>query len=474
MSKELTLLCLRYDLRLQDNPALNWALERGDVLVAFIFDKKYPIGSASAWWLEKALVSLNTDMQGKLNFYCGDTTTVIQDIIKRHGVDNVVWNRVYEPDRIEDDKKLKAHIKDSLGLQCLSFNASLLWEPWTILKKDTTPYKVFSPFYYKGAQSAPEPRMVIESVIDHSKFILSDASSALEDLQISPKGRWIDKLDNNWDVSEQGALKKLASFLENGLQGYKVLRNNPALDQHTSKLSPYIHFGMLSPHQIWHQAQSLDGHVDSKDLSHFLSELGWREFSYYLLYHFPEIIKDNFQSKFDAYPWQTDDELIELWQKGLTGYPIVDAGMRELYETGYMHNRVRMITASFLVKNLLQHWHHGRNWFDECLVDADLASNNASWQWVAGCGADAAPYFRIFNPVLQGEKFDSQGDYTRKWVPELSNLPNKYLFKPWEAPLEVLEEAGVKLGHSYPKALVDVASSRDKALALYSQYVKGQ
>ena len=234
-------------------------------------------------------------------------------------------------------------------------------------------------------------------------------------------------------------------------------------------LSPHLHFGEISPNKIWYSVKN-NGH--SEDSDHFLSELGWREFSYNLLYYFPDLPENNLQKKFDIFPWANNPERLKKWQKGMTGYPIIDAGMRELWETGFMHNRLRMITGSFLVKNLLIHWRYGKEWFWNCLVDADLASNSASWQWVAGCGADAAPYFRIFNPITQGNKFDPSGDYTRKFVPELRKLPNEYLFAPWEAPSEVLLNLGIKLGSDYPHPIVNLKNSRELALEAYSQIKK--
>jgi deoxyribodipyrimidine photo-lyase len=230
-------------------------------------------------------------------------------------------------------------------------------------------------------------------------------------------------------------------------------------------LSPHLHFGEISPNMIWHRVRTSG---QSEDSNHYLSELGWREFSYNLLYYFPQLPNKNLQTKFDRFPWRDNSEHLKKWQDGETGYPIIDAGMRELWETGFMHNRLRMIAGSFLVKNLLIHWHYGKEWFWNCLVDADLASNSASWQWVAGCGADAAPYFRIFNPIAQGQKFDPSGEYTRKFVPELRKLPNKYLFTPWEAPTELLADSGIKLGKDYPYPIVDLKNSRELALDAYS------
>jgi deoxyribodipyrimidine photo-lyase len=279
-------------------------------------------------------------------------------------------------------------------------------------------------------------------------------------------------MESYWEIGEGAAQRKLHTFLERGLQNYKEYRNHPS-KPNTSRLSPHLHFGEISPNQAWHAAQHY-GHAHrlENDLDCFLSELGWREFSYYLLYHFPDLPSKNFQSKFDHFPWQYDDAFLNVWQQGKTGYPIVDAGMRELWQTGYMHNRVRMIVASFLVKNLGIHWRQGADWFWDCLVDADLASNSASWQWVAGSGADAAPYFRIFNPILQGEKFDPDGDYTRRFVPELKNIPNKYLYNPWKAPEHVLKTSRVVLGTTYPRPIVDLEKSRDAALTAYQMCKK--
>ena len=264
-------------------------------------------------------------------------------------------------------------------------------------------------------------------------------------------------------MGEDAAQNRFDIFIKSGLKGYKEGRNYPGLEN-VSRLSPHIHFGEISVNQIWHKIQQLDSKNIADDAAHFLSEIGWREFSYYLLYYFPDLRTKNFQTKFDKFPWQKNAAFLKAWQHGKTGYPIVDAGMRELYQTGYMHNRLRMIVGSFLVKNLLIDWREGERWFWEHLLDADLANNSASWQWVAGSGADAAPYFRIFNPITQGEKFDKNGDYTRRFVPELAQLPDKYLFKPWEAPKNVLEDAGVDLGVNYPKPIVNLALSREKAL----------
>ncbi len=291
---------------------------------------------------------------------------------------------------------------------------------------------------------------------------------ALENLCLLPTNAWHEKLRQYWQPGEAGAQTRLKEFLRNGLKDYKEGRNHPGKN-HVSRLSPHLHFGEISPNDVWHTAKQKMVEVRCRtDGEHFLSELGWREFSYNLLYHFPDLPRVNLQKKFDAFPWRKDEEALKRWQKGQTGYPIVDAGMRELWETGYMHNRVRMIVGSFLIKNLMLHWHYGEEWFWDTLVDADLANNSASWQWIAGCGADAAPYFRIFNPITQGKKFDEDGEYVRRHVSELKHMPLKFLHNPWEAPEKILREAGVKLGVDYPLPMVNLGDSRERALKAFS------
>jgi deoxyribodipyrimidine photo-lyase len=344
----------------------------------------------------------------------------------------------------------------------------LLWEPWNISKDDGTPYRVFTPYYKKGCLNASEPRLPINEPNLENISKKDNVSDSLESLDLLPKSNWYVGFEEEWNPGEEGAEQNLEEFLVNGLLNYKEGRNFPS-QKFVSRLSPHLHFGEISPNEVWYRAKTKEtiSGID-KSLAHFHSELGWREFSYYLLYHFPDFPKVNFQKKFDLFPWKENKELLELWQSGKTGYPIVDAGMRELWQTGYMHNRLRMIVGSFLVKNLLIHWLEGEKWFWDCLVDADLASNSAGWQWVAGSGADAAPYFRIFNPITQGLKFDPEGDYTKKYVPELKNLPNKYLFSPWEAPKEILESAGIELGKDYPEPIVDLKISRELALEAFA------
>ncbi|MBA24951.1 MAG: deoxyribodipyrimidine photolyase, partial [Candidatus Marinimicrobia bacterium] len=293
-------------------------------------------------------------------------------------------------------------------------------------------------------------------------------SESLNSLNLLPKFKWYKKLETHWDIGEKGAKKSFKNFINNGLSNYKKGRNFPS-EKNVSRLSPHIHFGEISINRIWSE---IEKQKPTNNTDHFKSELGWREFSYNLLYFNKDLSRKNYQEKFDFFPWEYDEKKFYAWKKGLTGYPIVDAGMRELWQTGYIHNRVRMIVGSFLVKNLLIDWRYGERWFWNCLVDADLANNSASWQWVAGSGADAAPYFRIFNPVIQGFKFDENGKYTKKFIPELKNIPNKFLFNPWECPKEILEKVGIKLGDNYPKPIVDLKNSRNDALLAYQKIKK--
>ncbi len=467
---KITLFWFREDLRLSDNPGLFEAAKNGSVLPVYILDEasslSFKMGSASKWWLDHSLRLLNKSLDGKLNVYKGRSKDVILKISQENQIDAVYWNTSYTPWHLENDEEIKV-ILEKKGIECKSFNASLLWEPSKILKTDRSYYRVFTPFYRKGCLQAPPPRTPLPK--PDRLFCIKDEhnQTSLSDLNLLPAKKWYQSLESCWKIGEKAAQNKLEIFLDQHLKGYKEGRNYPSLS-HTSRLSPHLHFGEISPNQIWYEVQTKSMHENlEKDMDCFLSELGWREFSYYLLYHFPDLPVQNFQRKFDAFPWEENEILLSAWQKGQTGCPIVDAGMRELWQTGYMHNRVRMIVASFLVKNLLLNWRHGEDWFWECLVDADLASNSASWQWVAGSGVDAAPYFRVFNPILQGEKFDSQGEYTRRYVPELSQLPNQYLFKPWEAPEDVLKGAGVVLGQTYPHPIVNLKKSRERALESY-------
>ena len=470
IKEEISIHWFRQDLRLLDNPALHSATQSGSVLPIYILDDinsgDYKIGAASRWWLHKSLKILNSSLSNNLEIYIGDPQTILAELVIKHDVKAVYWNRCYEPWRVKRDSAIKT-LLEKQNVSVKTFNGSLLWEPWEILKKDGSPYKVFTPFYKKGCLNALTPRIPLPSV--PIQFLVSDEDNSitLDDLDLLPKIKWYQGMEKIWEPGEEGAKNKIHTFISKGLLDYKDGRNFPS-KKNVSQLSPHLHFGEVSPNQIWYEAKSHETKQGIEEsLNSFLSELGWREFSYNLLYHFPTLPKENLQKKFDNFPWVDNKKFIDRWKKGLTGYPIVDAGMRELWQTGYMHNRIRMVVGSFLVKNLLLHWHVGERWFWDCLIDADLASNSASWQWIAGCGADAAPYFRIFNPVTQGIKFDAKGEYTKKYIPELEALPIKFLFNPWEAPKDILDAANIVLGEDYPKPIIDLKKSREKALAAF-------
>lgn len=471
----------RQDLRLRDHPAFYEAcLQDRPVLPVYILDDEaageWKMGGASRVWLYHALKNLQEEFEGHLVICKGNARQELQKLIEESGSEAVYWNRCYEPWQIERDKDIKK-ILEQKGIEANSFNGSLLWEPWTIKNQSGEPYKVFTPYYRKGCLAAGEPDEPLPAPDSPIYAQIPSCSLSIEDLDLLPhkEGDWAKRIISKWDISEAGAQERLNEFLKHGLSGYKEGRNNPA-QNHVSRLSSYLHFGHVSPRQVWNAAKLYaSAHQrNDNDIDCFCSEIGWREFSHSLLYHFPKLPRENLQKKFDQFPWrQASEDELDRWRYGRTGYPIVDAAMRELWQTGYMHNRCRMIVGSFLVKHMMVHWHIGEDWFWDCLFDADLANNSASWQWIAGCGADAAPYFRIFNPITQGEKFDPEGDYTRHYVPELAKLPTKYLFAPWEAPDNVLHLAGVVLGETYPKPLVDHKDARERALHAFETIKAG-
>lgn len=460
----------RQDLRCQDNPALAAACNNHSKVIPLYLaaeDPKHSVAAAQTWWLHHSLKALDTELKQynlKLCLRRGSPLEQLHQLIEEQGVEAIYWNRCYEPAQIARDKLIKTELKQR-GIQVISFNGSLFNEPWQVKNQSGTYFKVFTPYWKQALKQLAIPENITIKNHLQSPDLFSES---LDDWQLLPeKPNWAREFSDYWEPGELGATKKLDKFINQGLQGYKTARNEPAKEA-TSKLSPHLHFGEISPWKILaaiEQAKQ-DPACDLESATHFLSELGWREFSYHLLYHYPMLPKSNFKQEFDVFPWQEDTEALHAWQRGLTGYPIIDAGMRELWRTGYMHNRVRMIVASFLIKDLFIDWRVGASWFLDTLLDADLANNSASWQWVAGSGADAAPYFRIFNPVLQGEKFDPQGEYIKRWIPELTGVPGRWLHKPWEAPPQALP---IVLGKDYPKPLVDHASARKLALAHYQQ-----
>jgi deoxyribodipyrimidine photo-lyase len=464
---------LRHDLRLADNPALFYAAQQGPVIPVFIEDttgeNPWQPGAASRCWLHHSLDSINQQLNGCLRLFQGDPLTVLSQLIEQTGALAVFWNRCYTPQAISRDKRIKQTLKTA-GIEVHSFNGSLLWEPWEVSKGDGTPYKVFTPFFRKGCLNAPPPDAPLpRPQLPSASAPKSSNQLSLEQLGLLPDHPWCERISEHWDISEDAAWRLLQQFTTERLEHYQQGRDIPSFEA-TSTLSPYLQWGQISPRQIWYYSQqqaTAPGLEDALDT--FLKELGWREFAYYQLYHNPGISDTNLNPRFNLFPWRNDPSSCRDWQQGQTGFPIIDAGMSELWQTGYMHNRVRMLVGSFLVKNQLQHWLHGARWFWDTLVDADLASNSANWQWVAGCGADAAPYFRIFNPVTQGQKFDPDGSYVRRYLPALARLPSRYIHTPWEAPASVLSEAGIELGSTYPEPILDLRTTRKQALEAFSQ-----
>jgi deoxyribodipyrimidine photo-lyase len=398
----------------------------------------------------------------------GESGAALKRLINATGATAVYWNRRYEPAIIRRDAELKSGFANA-GLEALSFNASLLFERDTVRNKAGAPFQVFTPFWKHCQSLAIESPVRLRAGPFPAPKGWPDASE-LAVLGLLPRIKWDGGFHQHWKPGEVGAQSCLKRFLSGGLDTYAGGRDIPGVVG-TSTLSPHLHFGEIGPRQIWAavRARSKDSGVfpPSRGAQVFLNEIGWREFAAHLLFHFPRTPVEPLREAFASFPWQDNPSGLRAWRKGLTGYPIVDAGMRQLWQTGWMHNRVRMIVASFLVKHLRISWREGAAWFWDTLIDADLANNTLGWQWSAGCGADAAPYFRIFNPTLQGEKFDPEGTYVRKWVPELANLPVKFIHQPWSAPVEVLSAAGVVLGTDYPRPVVEHAAARAAALAAF-------
>ena len=463
MSK--ALFWFRQDLRINDNPGLSYACEHHqEILMVYILDPKI-LNTAQSWWLHHSLSQLMKSLaehQIHLILKAGEPQQVLEELIINHKIDAIYWNRCYEPNRIHLDQIIKSKLKQQ-NLIVKSFNSALLHEPWQIKNQQGLPFKVFTPYWKNCLKFMNIPQRL--SIKMWPKPI-TENSDTLESWQLLPqKPNWALQFSNYFVPGEKGAFVKLQRFIQEHLHHYKDARNEPALNA-TSCLSPYLHFGEINPWEVVRMANDyLANHPEHEaQVAHFISELGWREFSYHLLYHFPHLVTENFKPEFNAFPWHDNPKSFKIWTQGKTGYPIVDAGMRELWHTGTMHNRVRMIVASFLIKDLFIDWRKGAEWFNYTLLDADTASNYASWQWVAGSGADAAPYFRIFNPVLQGEKFDPQGRYVRQWVTELQKVPNKWIHHPWDAPAH---ELNIQLGLDYPHPIVNHDLARAKALSYY-------
>jgi deoxyribodipyrimidine photo-lyase len=460
----------RKDLRLDDNAALHAAIDAGGpVIPVYIREPAQPdigpLGAAQAWWLHHSLAALKDRLKSlgsDLTLATGKADDIIIDIARKTGAKTVYVNRAYE--RTTVDREIAIALKNA-GIAIRAFHGQLLHDPKNIRTGSGNAFKVYTPFW-NAMQKLHEPHGPIDPPETVPSPTSHPRSEALDSWNLLPtKPNWAVGFSDHWTPGEAGAQERLQDLIDSDLHDYKRGRDFPAIDA-TSRLSPHLALGEISPARIWHATNGLaDKHRD--DLVHYRKELAWRDFCYNLLVEFPDLRTKNWDDKFDAFEWEFDAADFRAWTKGQTGYPIVDAGMRELWQTGYMHNRVRMITASFLIKDLLIDWRRGEEWFRDTLLDADPASNTANWQWVAGSGADASPFFRIFNPILQGEKFDPDGDYVRHFVPELKDLPKKYIHKPFEAPNHVLAGAGVELGKTYPKPIVNHGMARDRALEAY-------
>ncbi len=458
----------RQDLRLQDHPFFCQSHDR-PIVALFILETDNQTrghGSASRWWLHHSLQTLDQTLGGRLILRAGPALDVLQQVIEETGAQEVHWSRLYDPRSIERDKKIMATLKKQ-GQTVCSHNSTLLFEPWTIKTLKGEHFKVFTPFWKNCLKQPITPPN--NAIGKNSFYALS--SEILTHWKLTPnKPNWAKDWGDRWQPGEAGAKKRCENFIQNHLKGYAENRDFPALNAATSQLSAALHWGEASVQTIWFDiVEALEKGICSHlDAERFQAELGWREFSHHLLYHVPHLVDQPMDTRFHAMQWEKNPSDFKQWSRGMTGYPIVDAGMRQLWQTGWMHNRVRMIVASFLVKDLLLPWQEGEQWFWDTLVDADAANNAASWQWVAGCGADASPWFRIFNPVLQGEKFDPEGDYVRAFVPELTKLPQKWIHKPWLAPPEVLQHSGIVLGRDYPAPMISHDFARKRALSALS------
>ncbi|MDX2277175.1 MAG: deoxyribodipyrimidine photo-lyase [Hyphomonadaceae bacterium] len=463
------LVWFRQDLRLADNPAFAAAAaSKRPIACCYILDDETPgpwrLGGASRWWLHHSLTALTASLEkhgGRLILRRGAAAQVLPQLAAELGASAVYWNRCYEPYAVARDKALKEKL-GAAGVEVKSFNGALLHEPWEIKNKTGEPFKVFTPFW-RACVASGAARTPIAAPKRLEFAATASPSDALESWALRPsKPNWAKSFETEWRPGEDGARAALKAFLGKQLADYSEARNQLGV-YGTSRLSPHLHFGEISPAQI---AASID--PDAPGAGKFLSEIGWREFSHQLLFHWPNLPERNWKDQFDAFPWRDDEAGFRAWTRGETGYPVVDAAMRELWVTGYMHNRARMIAASFLIKHLLIDWRRGEAWFWDTLLDADLANNAASWQWVAGSGADASPYFRIFNPITQGQRYDADGAYVRRWLPDLAKLPNEYIHAPWTAPTDLLRTCGVKLGETYPHPIVDHAEARAGALAAFA------
>jgi deoxyribodipyrimidine photo-lyase len=477
--EQTSIVWFRQDLRLEDNAALRAAATWGGaVFPVFLWapDEEQPWapGAASRWWLHQSLKALGAALREKgsrLILRRGPVLDVLRELARETGATKVFWNRRYEPAVRTRDEKLHRALRES-GVETEDFGGALLFEPGDRKTKSGRPFQVFTPFW-KACLAGAEPAKPLAAPRSLASPARWPASLPLEALELEPRINWTGGMGKAWTPGERCAREQLRRFLKHILTNYNESRERPGIVG-SSRLSPHLHFGEISPRRVWHEVRRGQAQLAARGKGFwktgpesYLREIGWREFAYHLLYHFPQTTLQPLREKFARFPWWTDQKALAAWQRGRTGFPFVDAGMRELWTSGWMHNRVRMVTGSFLVKDLRVSWLQGARWFWDTLLDADLANNTLGWQWVAGCGADAAPYFRIFNPVSQGEKFDPDGAYVRRWVPEIAGLASKWIHKPWLAPPEGLANAGVVLGKTYPRPIVDHTAARREALAAF-------
>lgn len=461
----------RQDLRLSDNRALNELIKNCDKIIpVYILDDRFDLGGASKWWLYQSLDKLKESLiikNSQLYFFKGSPKKILIKLLKNYKAKYIYWNRLYDQYAVKRDLDIKKKLKQE-NINVASFNGSLINEPWTIKNKSESFFKVFTPYWNSCLENIQSIKLIKAPKKINTLSLKANDSLLLDDLRLFHKNsKWIKVLSSHWIPGEIQALKNFNNFKNSIIDNYEVGRNRPDKN-YTSKLSPYLHFGEISPEKIFFEIQNKNT-INYQSKKKYLSEIGWREFSYNLLYYYPKIRVDPIQEKFNKFPWEKNSKFLKAWKEGKTGYPIVDAGMRQLYKTGWMHNRVRMIVGSFLCKNLLIHWREGEKWFYDTLVDADLGSNSAGWQWIAGCGADAAPYFRVFNPILQGLKFDPNGEYVKKYLPEIKNISTKFIHNPWEINKEEQVECNCIIGKDYPRPIVNLFKSRDKALEAFSK-----
>ena len=470
MNKEVALVWLRNDFRTIRNDALSYASQNHEKLCVVYLYKKNILNNRQAqkWWLFKSLLNFKSKLNKKnINLEiieCESYQKGFNSILEK-SLFSIYWNKIYEPRYLNFDNKI-SKVLESKNIQYKIFKGNILNETNKIKKSDGTPFKVFTPFWKTAEKFYLDKNYDKKNVVKSKKIKVSFFKDTLQPDKILPEINWTKKFNKYWNPSEEESMSRLKKFIKDSISNYGENRDIPGLEG-TSKISPYLAFGQIHVETIWKEVQK----IKEKNTGYrkYINELGWREFSHSLINYFPMMLDGNLRKDFDHFPWQINEKHLIAWKKGMTGYPIVDAGMRELHETGWMHNRVRMVTASFLVKHLRIHWQEGEKYFRDCLLDFNEANNIAGWQWVAGCGADAAPYFRIFNPILQGEKFDPMGNYVKKWIPELSNIPKKFIHKPWELDEDVKD---FELGKTYPKPIVIHEEARNAALEAFKKIKK--